>query len=57
MKRIFIIPFLLVLVVGLCASPVFAQAMGSVKGVCKDSEGKPVTGAGVEWAGVETGRK
>jgi tetratricopeptide (TPR) repeat protein len=57
MKRIFIIPFLLVLVVGLCASPVFAQAMGSVKGVCKDSEGKPVTGAVVEWAGVETGRK
>ena len=57
MKRIFIIPFLLVLVAGLCAPPVFAQAMGSVKGVCKDSEGKPVTGAVVEWAGVETGRK
>ena len=57
MKRIFIIPFLLVLVVGLCAPPVFAQAMGSVKGVCKDAEGKPITGAVVEWNGVETGRK
>jgi tetratricopeptide (TPR) repeat protein len=57
MKRIFIIPFLLVLVVGLCAPPAFTQAMGSVKGVCKDAEGKPITGAVVEWSGVETGRK
>jgi tetratricopeptide (TPR) repeat protein len=57
MKRIFIIPFLLVLLVSLCAPPVFAQAMGSVKGACKDAEGKPITGAVVEWSGVETGRK
>jgi tetratricopeptide (TPR) repeat protein len=57
MKRIFIIPFLLVLVVGLCAPPLFAQAMGSVKGACKDAEGKPIVGAVVEWNGVETGRK
>ena len=57
MKKHFIIPLLLVLVVGLSASPVFAQAMGSVKGVCKDIEGKPIAGALVEWVGVETGRK
>ena len=57
MKKHFIIPLLLVLVVGLSAPPVFAQAMGSVKGVCKDVEGKPIAGAEVEWAGVETGRK
>ncbi len=57
MKRIFIIPFLLVLIVSLCAPSVFAQAMGSVKGTCKDAEGKPITGAVVEWSGIETGRK
>ena len=57
MKNFLIIPVLLVLVVGLCAPPVFAQAMGSVKGVCKDVEGKPIAQAQVEWVGVETGRK
>jgi tetratricopeptide (TPR) repeat protein len=57
MKTLFIIPLLLVLVVGLCAPPVFAQAMGSVKGVCKDVEGKPIAQADIEWYGVETGRK
>jgi len=57
MKKQFIIPLLLVLVVGLCAPPVFAQAMGTVKGVCKDIEGNIITGAVVEWNGVETGRK
>ena len=57
MKKQFIIPLLLVLVVGLSAPPVFAQAMGSVKGTCKDMEGKPITQAQVEWVGVETGRK
>jgi tetratricopeptide (TPR) repeat protein len=57
MKKQFIISLLLVLVVGLCAPPVFAQAMGSVKGVCKDVEGKLITQAEVEWYGSETGRK
>jgi tetratricopeptide (TPR) repeat protein len=57
MKKHFIVPLLLALVVGLCAPPVFAQAMGSVKGVAKDVEGKPITGAEVEWYGTETGRK
>jgi len=57
MKKHFIIPLLLVLVVSLSAPPVFAQAMGSVKGTCKDMDGKPIAQAQVEWAGVETGRK
>jgi tetratricopeptide (TPR) repeat protein len=57
MKKHFIIPLLFVLVVGLSAPRVLAQAMGSVKGVCKDMEGKPITQAEVEWYGVETGRK
>src|SRR5882672_5395873 len=57
MKKRFIIPLLLALVVGLCAPAAFAQAMGSVKGVAKDVEGKIITGAEVEWFGTETGRK
>ena len=57
MKKQLIIPLVLVMLVGLCAPPVFAQAMGSVKGVCKDVEGKLITGAVVEWNGTETGRK
>src|SRR5271157_1952752 len=57
MKNVLIIPVLLVLVVGLCGPPVFAQAMGTVKGVCKDVDGKPIAQAQVDWVGVETGRK
>jgi tetratricopeptide (TPR) repeat protein len=57
MKKHFIIPLLLVLVVGLSAPPVFAQGTGSVKGVCKDADGKPIAQAEVEWVGVDTGRK
>jgi tetratricopeptide (TPR) repeat protein len=57
MKKLFIIPLLLMLVLGLSAPAVFAQAMGSVKGVCKDVDGKPIVQAEVEWLGVETGRK
>ncbi len=57
MKKFFIIPLLLLLVAGLCAPSAFAQAMGTVKGACKDMEGKIITGAEVEWSGIETGRK
>ena len=57
MKKHFVVPLLLVLVVSLSAAPLFAQAMGSVKGTCKDLEGKPIAQAQVEWTGIETGRK
>jgi tetratricopeptide (TPR) repeat protein len=57
MKKLFIIPLLLVLIAGLSAPAAFAQATGSVKGVCKDVDGNPIVGATVEWIGVETGRK
>jgi tetratricopeptide (TPR) repeat protein len=57
MKRHFILSLLLALVVGLCTLHVFGQAMGSVKGVVRDAEGKPIVGVTVEWLGVETGRK
>ena len=57
MKKRFAIIVLVSLVAGLCVSPAFAQATGSVKGVAKDVQGNPITGATVEWRSVETGRK
>jgi tetratricopeptide (TPR) repeat protein len=55
MTKYFILPLLLVLVVGLCAPFAAAQTTGTVKGVCKDSDGKPIVQADVEWFGVESG--
>jgi tetratricopeptide (TPR) repeat protein len=57
MKQYSVALALFILVAGLCATPAFAQATGTVKGVCKDLEGKPIAGALVEWANTETGRK
>jgi tetratricopeptide (TPR) repeat protein len=57
MRRYFILPLLLVLVAGLFASLAFAQSTGSVKGTCKDFEGKPIPQAEVEWTSPETGHK
>jgi tetratricopeptide (TPR) repeat protein len=57
MKQRIVVLVLAMLVAGLCVSPVFAQATGQVRGVCKDLEGKPITGAVVEWASEDTGRK
>jgi tetratricopeptide (TPR) repeat protein len=55
MKKYFIFPLLLVLAAGLSAPLAFAQTTGTVKGTCKDSEGKPIVGAEVEWTGTESG--
>ncbi len=59
MRKYFILPLLLVLFLdlGLLAPLALAQTTGSVKGTCKDIEGKPITQAVVEWTGTETGRK
>jgi tetratricopeptide (TPR) repeat protein len=57
MRQCFAALSILLLVAGLCASPAFAQDTGTVKGVCKDLEGKPIAGAQVEWANADTGRK
>ena len=54
MKRLWV---MVMLVVTLCVPPVFAQATGTVKGVCKDMEGKPIAGANLEWYNTENGRK
>lgn len=55
MNKKSILPLLLVLV--LCAPAMFAQNTGSVKGVCKDADGKPIAQAEVEWMATETGHK
>jgi tetratricopeptide (TPR) repeat protein len=55
MRKHFILPLLLVLVAGLSGSLALAQTTGTVKGVCKDSDGKPIAQAEVEWYGVESG--
>ena len=41
MKKHFAILLFAVLALGLCVPPVFAQASGTVKGVCKDAQGNP----------------
>jgi tetratricopeptide (TPR) repeat protein len=57
MKQRFAWAVLVALLLGLCVPPVFAQATGSVKGVCRDSDGKPITEGTVEWLSLDTGRK
>ncbi len=48
---------LLVLLLGLFVMPAAAQAPGTVKGTCKDTEGKPITDGVVVWTNAENGRK
>ncbi len=55
MRKYFILPLLLVLAVGLSAPLALAQTTGTVKGTCKDFEGKPIAQAEVEWTGTESG--
>ena len=58
MRKYSTLPLLLVAIfvaVMVSAPLAIAQTTGTVKGVCKDSEGKPITGAEVEWTGTESG--
>jgi tetratricopeptide (TPR) repeat protein len=57
MKQHFAVIVLAILIAGLCVSPVFSQATGSVKGIAKDMDDNPITGATVEWLSSDTGRK
>ena len=57
MKQRLLMLMLVVMVAALCRPPVFAQATGTVKGVCKDMEGKPIAGANLEWLNTDNGRK
>jgi tetratricopeptide (TPR) repeat protein len=55
MRKYFVLPLWIALVVGLSAPQALAQTTGTVKGVCKDSDGKPIAQAEVEWLGTESG--
>jgi tetratricopeptide (TPR) repeat protein len=57
MKQRLLMVVLLVAVAALCVPPVFAQATGTVKGVCKDVQGNPIVGANLEWSNTDNGRK
>jgi len=57
MKKRFVVGLLVALVAALVIPPAFGQATGTVKGACKDMEGKPYAGATVEFLSAETGRK
>jgi tetratricopeptide (TPR) repeat protein len=57
MKKHFVVFVLVLLMLGLCVPPGFSQASGTVKGVCKDVDGKPLADAIVVYANQDTGQK
>jgi tetratricopeptide (TPR) repeat protein len=57
MKKHFAIFVLAILAAALCVPPAFAQASGSVKGVCKDADGNPVGDAVVVYENMDNGQK
>jgi len=57
MKKHFAIFVFVVLAAAFCAPSVFAQASGSVKGVCKDPQGNPIVDGIVVYANQDNGQK
>ena len=58
MKKRFALFPLILLIVGLCVPPVFAQsASGTVKGICKDAQGNPIADGIVVYANQDNGQK
>jgi tetratricopeptide (TPR) repeat protein len=57
MKKHFAVLLFMVLALGLCVPPVFAQASGTVKGVCKDVQGTPIVDGVVLYANQDNGQK
>jgi tetratricopeptide (TPR) repeat protein len=57
MKKHFAVFVFVLLMLGLCVPPGFAQATGTVKGVCKDLDGKPLADAVVVYANQDNGQK
>jgi tetratricopeptide (TPR) repeat protein len=57
MKKRFAVLVFVLLLLGLCVPPGFAQASGTVKGVVKDAQGNPIEGAIVVWANQDNGQK
>jgi len=57
MKKHLAILLFAVLALGLSVPAVFAQASGSVKGVCKDAQGNPIADGIVVWTNTDNGQK
>jgi tetratricopeptide (TPR) repeat protein len=57
MKKHFAMFVFVLLMLGLCVPPVFAQASGTVKGVCKDLTGQPIVDGVVVFANQDNGQK
>jgi tetratricopeptide (TPR) repeat protein len=57
MKKYVAILFLAILALGLSVPPAFAQASGTVKGVCRDAQGNPVVDGVVVWTNMDNGQK
>jgi tetratricopeptide (TPR) repeat protein len=57
MKKYFVILLFALLALGLCLPAAFAQASGTVKGVCRDAQGNPVVDGVVVWANQDNGQK
>src|SRR5260370_16558273 len=55
MRKHFICSLLGSVGVGVSDPVAFAQTTGTVKGICKDIEGKPIAQAEVDWTGTESG--
>ena len=57
MKKHLAIFLFVLLALGLCAPAIFAQASGTVKGVCKDAQGNPIADGIVVWQNNDNGQK
>jgi tetratricopeptide (TPR) repeat protein len=57
MKKSFSLFGLAALLLGFCAPVLFAQASGTVKGVCKDQDGNAIVDGVVVWANQDNGQK
>jgi tetratricopeptide (TPR) repeat protein len=57
MKKHFAVLAFVLLMLGLCVPPGFAQASGTVKGVCTDLQGSPIADGVVVWANQDNGQK
>ena len=57
MKKHLAMLLFVLLGLGLCVPPVFAQASGTVKGTAKDAQGNPVADGIVVWSNMDNGQK
>jgi tetratricopeptide (TPR) repeat protein len=57
MKKHFVLSVFILLLLGLCAPPLFSQNSGSVKGIVKDVQGNPIPNAFVVYANQDNGQK